>query len=70
MTVAQKSPSKLSDLGVARRVLADEVAGLAALFAPPAILFFDASGQEQREFRMVGFMDADEFQQHVNKALP
>jgi thiol:disulfide interchange protein DsbD len=40
------------------------------LFAPPAILFFDTSGQERREFRMVGYMNAEEFQQHVDKALP
>jgi thiol:disulfide interchange protein DsbD len=40
------------------------------LFAPPAILFFDESGQERRDYRMVGFMDAEDFQAHVNKALP
>jgi thiol:disulfide interchange protein DsbD len=40
------------------------------LFAPPAILFFDVNGQERSEYRMVGYMDAEEFQQHVNKALP
>ncbi len=31
------------------------------LFAPPAILFFDTSGQERRESRMVGFMNAEDF---------
>jgi thiol:disulfide interchange protein DsbD len=41
------------------------------LFAPPAILFFDAeNGQEQREHRMVGFMDADDFLNHLQKAIP
>jgi thiol:disulfide interchange protein len=33
------------------------------------LLFFDADGQERREYRMVGFMDAEDFQAHVNKAL-
>ena len=40
------------------------------LFAPPAILFFGADGQENRDYRMVGFMDADEFLAHVQKAIP
>jgi thiol:disulfide interchange protein DsbD len=41
------------------------------LFAPPAILFFDAeNGQEQRKHRMVGFMDADDFLEHLQKAFP
>ena len=39
------------------------------LFAPPAILFFDGSGEEQRDYRMVGFMDAEDFLGHVQKAL-
>ena len=40
------------------------------LFAPPAILFFDTDRQERRDYRMVGFMDADEFLAHVQKAFP
>jgi len=41
------------------------------LFAPPAILFFDAEhGQERRQHRMVGFMDADDFLGHLQKAFP
>ena len=40
------------------------------LFAPPAILFFDSNGEEQRQYRMVGFMDADDFLAHLQKALP
>jgi thiol:disulfide interchange protein DsbD len=40
------------------------------LFAPPAILFFDTDRQERRDYRMVGFMDADEFLEHVQKAIP
>ena len=39
------------------------------LFAPPAILFIGADGQENRESRLVGFMDADDFLEHVQKAL-
>ena len=33
------------------------------------LLFFNADGQERREYRMVGFMNSEEFQQYVNKAL-
>ncbi|TNF98824.1 MAG: protein-disulfide reductase DsbD [Gammaproteobacteria bacterium] len=39
------------------------------LIAPPAILFFDKDGKERRNYRVVGFMDAPSFQQHVEKAL-
>jgi thiol:disulfide interchange protein DsbD len=41
------------------------------LFAPPAILFFDAeNGEERHEHRMVGFMKADDFLGHLQKAIP
>jgi len=40
------------------------------LFAPPAILFFGTDGQENREYRLVGFLDADDFLEHVQKAIP
>lgn len=36
---------------------------------PPAILFFSKDGQEKREFRQVGFMPAETFAAHLNKAL-
>ncbi|MEN8128727.1 MAG: protein-disulfide reductase DsbD [Pseudomonadota bacterium] len=39
------------------------------LFGPPAILFYPESGQEQRPYRVVGFMPAEQFSQHVIKAL-
>ena len=39
------------------------------LFAPPAILFFGADGQEHSNYRLVGFMDAEGFQGHVRNAL-
>jgi thiol:disulfide interchange protein DsbD len=37
---------------------------------PPAILFFDAQGQEQRGYRVVGFKPADEFAEHLRRAAP
>lgn len=39
------------------------------VFLPPAILFFDRGGNELRPYRVVGTMDAGEFQQHVQRAL-
>ena len=35
----------------------------------PTILFFDTSGKEIRQSRVTGFMDAEEFAEHVNNAL-
>ena len=40
------------------------------LFAPPAILFFGTDGEERRQHRLVGFLDADDFLAHVQQALP
>jgi thiol:disulfide interchange protein DsbD len=34
---------------------------------PPAMMFFDASGQEQRGWRLVGFVPADEFAAHLTE---
>ncbi|MGB5440640.1 MAG: protein-disulfide reductase DsbD, partial [Gammaproteobacteria bacterium] len=39
------------------------------LFAPPAILFFDKSGQERRDQRLVGYMDAEDFLAYLVGAL-
>jgi thiol:disulfide interchange protein DsbD len=39
------------------------------IFGPPAILFFDTNGQEQRAYRIVGFMPAEEFRQHLKKVI-
>ena len=39
------------------------------LFGPPAILFFTPDGKELPQFRVVGFMPADEFVQHVQQFL-
>ena len=39
------------------------------LFAPPAILFFGTEGTEQRNYRLVGYMDADDFLAHIKGAI-
>ena len=35
---------------------------------PPAIFFYNLAGEEQRPYRVVGFVPADEFAAHINKA--
>jgi len=40
------------------------------ILGPPAILFFDASGAERKKYRVVGFMDADDFARRLTQALP
>ncbi len=37
------------------------------LFGPPAILFF-GNGEERKDFRLIGFVEAGEFVQHVQEA--
>ena len=39
------------------------------LFGPPAILFFDADSNENQSHRLVGFVAADDFLLHLEKAL-
>ena len=39
------------------------------LFGPPAILFWDENGEEKRNYRVVGFMEADKFTSHVERAI-
>jgi len=34
---------------------------------PPAMLFFDANGEERRGWRLVGFVPADEFAAHLRE---
>ena len=34
---------------------------------PPAMMFYDSSGEEQRGWRLVGFIPADEFAAHLNE---
>ncbi len=38
--------------------------------APPAILFWGKDGQEQRNYRLMGYKDAAQFEAHVRKLLP
>ena len=40
------------------------------IIGPPSIMFFGADGKERKNFRVVGFMPADQFGQHVRRALP
>jgi thioredoxin:protein disulfide reductase len=37
------------------------------IYGPPAILFFDSHGQEQRAYRVIGFMPAEQFRQHLQQ---
>lgn len=37
------------------------------LFGPPAILFYDHTGQEMRDYRIVGFMGASRFTTHIDR---
>ncbi len=37
---------------------------------PPTIIFYDRTGQERKNHRVVGFMGADEFTAHIHKAVP
>lgn len=39
------------------------------LFGPPAILFFNAAGTEQRDFRIIGFMKPEQFAAQAQLAL-
>jgi thiol:disulfide interchange protein DsbD len=36
---------------------------------PPAIIFYGADGQERKGFRVVGFVPAEEFAAHVQRAI-
>jgi thioredoxin:protein disulfide reductase len=39
------------------------------IIGPPSIMFFKADGVERRNYRVVGFMPAEKFSQHVKQAL-
>ena len=39
------------------------------VIGPPAILFFDREGNEMRDYRLVGYFEADEFIQHLRSVL-
>lgn len=40
------------------------------IYGPPAILFFDSHRQEQRAYRVIGFMPAEQFRQHLQQIQP
>ena len=39
------------------------------VIGPPAILFFDREGNEMRDYRLVGYFDADAFARHLRSVL-
>lgn len=39
------------------------------IIGPPSIMFFDASGNELRNYRVVGYVPADKFSAHINRAF-
>jgi thiol:disulfide interchange protein DsbD len=39
------------------------------IIGPPSIMFFDATGKELRNFRVVGYMPPDRFSQHIKRAF-
>jgi thiol:disulfide interchange protein DsbD len=39
------------------------------ILGPPTIVFFDATGRERNEYRVVGFKEADEFRRHIAAAF-
>ena len=39
------------------------------LFGPPAMLFFDQNGQELSDYRVMGYVNATEFNQHLQQLL-
>jgi thiol:disulfide interchange protein DsbD len=40
-----------------------------SLYGPPAILFFNKQGVEEKSHRLVGFMKTDDFLNHVNEVI-
>jgi thiol:disulfide interchange protein DsbD len=39
------------------------------IYGPPTIAFYDAQGKEHHEYRVVGYMKADEFAALLQQAL-
>jgi len=39
------------------------------LYGPPATLFFDRQGQERRNYRLLGFQNAERFARHIEQAF-
>lgn len=40
-----------------------------SLYGPPAILFFNKQGVEEKSHRLVGFMETEDFLKHVNEVI-
>ena len=40
-----------------------------SLYGPPAILFFNKQGVEEKSFRLVGFMRTEDFLKHINEVI-
>jgi len=47
----------------------NELLGRFSLYGPPAILFFDAAAREVEWARIVGFVGADDFAEHIGKVF-
>ncbi|VAX06149.1 Cytochrome c-type biogenesis protein DsbD, protein-disulfide reductase [hydrothermal vent metagenome] len=45
------------------------IEGRFGLPGPPGIIFFDRNGQERRNYRVIGYMSAEEFAAHARQAL-
>lgn len=43
--------------------------GSLGLIAPPAILFWNSAGEEQKSLRVMGYKDVDSFLKHLDRAL-
>ncbi len=54
----------ITDSNAEQRALLDRY----QLFGPPAILFFDRAGNEQKDVRVVGELDAQEFGERLDRA--
>jgi thiol:disulfide interchange protein DsbD len=39
------------------------------VFGPPTIIFFGIDGEQRHGYEVVGFMDAEDFSAHINKAV-
>ena len=39
------------------------------IIGPPSIMFFDQHGNERKNYRVVGFMPAEQFRRHVDNAF-
>ncbi len=37
------------------------------LFGPPALIFYDSNGRQERDAQLVGFVGADAFLAHLKK---